>query len=694
MNAHIAGSASGQLFIAEGVLSGLLLVAAISILRAKKNTPQSNVTLQFICLSALFLQCAHVTFDVKLIAFQTQLNLHLIASGIWLLALSRVLAMGSRRPLSRALKILLPLVWILSALVSTNFIAPTSLLLGNAAYTQLLYLAPTGMIVLLSAYALVIRPGRYIANTRPFLWGTMLMLSDELLSSPAANVLHTSSLLEYVSSTLSVIAAALFLKGALRHPPRQTFSLSRKAAFYSATLMVVCLFVLLLVLVDAYARQSSNQWAILLQFSTLALACIGLSFITLSNRLRSNIRVYIEKNFFRHKYDYRSVWLNLIHKLSSASDEDDFFQLGLTAVGSIFDANGGALWLNNGEQFDLAAQWNVNFPTNLDITEETPFIRPFVEEEWIYAVSGSGQKEHDRHLKLLPDWLHQIDDIWVIAPLVIGNKLVGFFLLTHQTHQQTLIWEDIDVIKSAGRQLASYIVRQQSAEELAESKQFDAYNKLTAFIMHDLKNLIAQQALVVENAQKHKENPAFVEDAIRTIDNSVGRMSHLLKRLQRSSHQPTSRSISVKFIVTEAIRKSADRQPIPTLRSDSIDAFVVADQDQIIMILMHLIRNAQDATASDGFIDIDISIEQSTVKIDVEDNGCGMDREFLESRLFKPFESTKSSMGMGIGAYQVREFIEAMGGKIHVSSEVDVGTTVCMQLPIAYGETSAARAQA
>ena len=51
--------------------------------------------------------------------------------------------------------------------------------------------------------------------------------------------------------------------------------------------------------------------------------------------------------------------------------------------------------------------------------------------------------------------------------------------------------------------------------------------------MHDLKNLIAQQGLVVENSAKHKENPAFVEDAIKTIENSVNRMSNLLRKLQR-----------------------------------------------------------------------------------------------------------------------------------------------------------------
>ncbi|MGB5325782.1 MAG: ATP-binding protein, partial [Pseudomonadales bacterium] len=175
-------------------------------------------------------------------------------------------------------------------------------------------------------------------------------------------------------------------------------------------------------------------------------------------------------------------------------------------------------------------------------------------------------------------------------------------------------------------------------------------------------------------------------DAIKTIDNSVERMNHLLKRLQRNTHQTSHRSVSVKSLLLEAIRKCADRQPIPTLRSDTENSFVVADQDQLVMILMHIVRNAQDATANEGFIDINVFNDNKYVTIEVEDNGSGMDEDFLNNRLFKPFESTKSSMGMGIGAYQVREFIQSMGGVIEVSSEVEIGTTVCIKLPIAYAE--------
>ncbi|NNL57048.1 MAG: PEP-CTERM system histidine kinase PrsK, partial [Pseudomonadales bacterium] len=545
---------------------------------------------------------------------------------------------------------------------------------------------PLLLIALMSGYALRINNASFKADCRLFLIGSLLFVSLELLHLfIELTVSSTATTVAYFHGFLSVIIALLYVVGSARHSPPQKFLLSRTVILFGSLALPLLLLIGFLFIASSFISHADFRWGTAAQLVLVGGALVAIYSLSISTQFRDNIRVFVNKNFFRHKYDYRNVWLKLIQTLSSISDDREFFRLGLQAIGEIFDAKGGAMWLRNAsDEFELAPTWNLAIDNQEKITLNEKFIQPFIKEEWIYALALSGKQEHDRHLKHIPDWMRELDHVWIIAPLLVGKRLVGFFLLSKREQNEALIWEDIDVIKSSGKQLASYIVRQQSAEQLAESKQFDTYNKLTAFIMHDLKNLIAQQALVVENAKKHKENPAFVEDAIRTIDNSVDRMSHLLKRLQRNTHQAAHRSVSVKSMLLEAIRKCADRQPIPTLRSEAEDAFVVADQDQLVMILMHIIRNAQDATANDGFVDVNVLLEDAKVLIEVEDNGCGMDEDFLNNRLFKPFESTKSSMGMGIGAYQVREFIQAMDGKIEVTSEVNAGTTVCIQLPIAY----------
>ena len=93
--------------------------------------------------------------------------------------------------------------------------------------------------------------------------------------------------------------------------------------------------------------------------------------------------------------------------------------------------------------------------------------------------------------------------------------------------------------------MAVHLAQYEADRRLAESRQFEAYHRLTAFVMHDLKNLAAQLALIVSNAEKHKRNPEFVDDAISTIANSTERMQRLIEQLQRREVQSLSRRMSL-----------------------------------------------------------------------------------------------------------------------------------------------------
>ena len=259
------------------------------------------------------------------------------------------------------------------------------------------------------------------------------------------------------------------------------------------------------------------------------------------------------------------------------------------------------------------------------------------------------------------------------------KKLIGFMALSQPKHDTSLTWEDLDLLKASGRQVASYLDRHKAAELLAASRQFDAFNKLTAFIMHDLKNLIAQQALVVENAAKHKENPAFVEDAIKTIENSVNRMSNLLRKLQHKGPSEV-RNLDLQKTLIEVVKKCHDIKPTPSLRLETEDIRINADPDYLIMTLSNIIKNGQEATDSHGFVDVTLSKKENDAIIIIEDNGMGMDEDFIRDRLFKPFETTKSGKGMGIGVYQTQEFISSLNGSISVESAPGEGSkfTICI----------------
>jgi putative PEP-CTERM system histidine kinase len=195
--------------------------------------------------------------------------------------------------------------------------------------------------------------------------------------------------------------------------------------------------------------------------------------------------------------------------------------------------------------------------------------------------------------------------------------------------------------------------------------------------MHDLKNLIAQQSLVVKNAARHKDNPVFIDDAISTIDNSVRRMSQLLEQLKRGQQQGGAERVELASLLTSTVGKHADIQPTPQLEVIENGIEVQAEPQGLTMI-----KNAQEATRGDGHVEVRLRRNGKNAEVEVTDDGCGMDPAFVRERLFRPFDSTKGSKGMGIGAYQAREFIRGAGGDLSVESRPGSGTTFRIRLPI------------
>lgn len=462
-------------------------------------------------------------------------------------------------------------------------------------------------------------------------------------------------------------------------------TISRPVAFYTTSMTAAGGFLALMAIGGYYVQLYGGSWGSIVQIVVLFLALLSICIVFISRAVRSRLNVWINKNFFSHKYDYRVEWLRLINYLSRTTDTQDFHLRAITAVASLFKSPKGALWLKKNDHYVPVSTLNLTVPKNSSQeTIDMPFCQALLEHEWVFSPYSPDTKELGALNELLPPWIFEITDLWLVLPLLTERELLGFMVLTRPKHDTSLTWEDLDLLKTVGRQVASYLDRHQVEEVIAESKQFDTFNKLTAFIMHDLKNLISQQALVVENAAKHKDNPAFVEDAIQTIENSVSRMSNLLKKLQQNEPREM-RSLDLNKTLIEAIKKCQELSPTPTLRLEEKDVVVNADPDHLVMICTHLIKNAQEATNSTGFVDVTLRKEGNNAIIVVEDNGEGMDATFIRDRLFKPFVTTKSGKGMGIGVYQAREFINSLGGEITVESQPGVGSTFTISIPATQG---------
>jgi putative PEP-CTERM system histidine kinase len=201
--------------------------------------------------------------------------------------------------------------------------------------------------------------------------------------------------------------------------------------------------------------------------------------------------------------------------------------------------------------------------------------------------------------------------------------------------------------------------------------------------MHDLKNLMSQLSLVVKNAEKHRNNPAFVDDAISTVDNSVKRMNRLLAQLKTGAvSSPEVRPIDIQLVLNNVQSDKKHVKPVPVVEVKQNSLIVCADFHRFVSVVGHVVQNAQDATPADGFVKIIADRDEEFAFIKVIDNGSGMDSLFIKERLFKPFDSTKGLSGMGIGAHDVKQFVEGLGGSVDVTSQVGKGTTFVLKIPL------------
>jgi putative PEP-CTERM system histidine kinase len=224
-------------------------------------------------------------------------------------------------------------------------------------------------------------------------------------------------------------------------------------------------------------------------------------------------------------------------------------------------------------------------------------------------------------------------------------------------------------------------------EVLSDARQFEAFNRLSSYVVHDLKNLVAQLSLVVTNARKHMHNPEFMEDAIATIENATLKMNRLLESLRKGRLEETaSRLVNLKPVLDKVVELRGANDPAPTLDCSDTGLIVAADAARVEAVLEHLVQNAQEATPADGRVTVRASRDDRWALVEVEDTGCGMDEEFVADRLFRPFDTTKGNAGMGIGVYESREFVRSRGGDMVVRSLLGQGTTFRIRFPLKEGE--------
>jgi len=455
-------------------------------------------------------------------------------------------------------------------------------------------------------------------------------------------------------------------------------ALSRGVVFHSTAFLGCGLYLLAVAAAGYYVRYFGGSWGKTLQVGFIFAALLVLAGLFSSGTLRSRLRVFINKNFFSYRYDYRHEWLRFTRLLSSRDPGVSSAQRSIQALANLVESPGGAIWLQSeGNGYAQAARWNM---PALDACEpgHGALAAFLAQTGWVIDL----QSPQPTGAPGLPSWLRQLPAAWLVVPVIAEDELTGFAVLATPRAKIELNWEVRDLLKTAARQVGSFLAQVQASEALLEARKFESFNKMSAFVVHDLKNLVAQLSLMLKNAERHRSNPRFQDDMFATVRHVEERMNKLLAQLATGSRgEENLRPIQLAKLVERVVAaKKAAGADIAVHASDAAVATLGYEQ-RFERVLGHLVQNAIDATRQSGAVRVSVGAEGRSAVIEVADSGCGMSEAFVRERLFRPFQTTKGD-GMGIGAFEAAQYTKDMGGCIEVDSRPGAGTRFRLTFPL------------
>jgi len=522
----------------------------------------------------------------------------------------------------------------------------------------------------------------------------LVMYSDAVLFHGISRPLFESR------APAAMIAAPLIAVAAMRDRRwKVDIHVSREVVFHSLTLVISGVFLMGLALTGEVFRRGGAEWGHVVEVSLLCAGLVTIAVMLTSGSMRSRIRGVLVDNFFTHRYDYRREWMRCIDTLTAPEAFIGLHKRAIRAVAEVVDSPAGVLFVRAPE--DVAFQWagSLNTPA---VTAPIPPGHPLV--------SAFADGDRIAVLEELPDaaaWFEEIPRAWLAVPLNHFGNLIGFVVLTRSRAQFKLDHEVFQLLRVVGREVASRVAEQRSAQILSQTRELREYSQRFAFVLHDIKNVSGQLSMLLANAEVHADNPEFQRDMLATVRASVGKITRLLSRLQADRQERSHALIDpierLKEIVETAVvarpadgpRDDAARTANPDQNGITVVGLtgettqlggVAIDAESFDAVAAHLLNNAIEASPPSTQVRVEVRREALSMVIDITDEGPGMSPEFIRDELFRPFASTKGH-GHGIGVYQARELLREAGGDLLVLSRVGSGTTMRLLLPMVRAAT-------
>jgi putative PEP-CTERM system histidine kinase len=516
-------------------------------------------------------------------------------------------------------------------------------------------------------------------------------LFAEQIYTTSQVVLFSAVNMQIKMVTAAAIIPATILIGASlgRHRLLNTeIYLSRTALYNSITAFVVGIYLLT---VGGFAKAIGyfgGSRALPLETFFVFLASVGLAMLLLSDQLRQQIKQLISRHFYRSRYDYREVWMNFTQRTTSVMDVHELCAVVAKMVSETFGVPAVTIWLLDDDAIESATLGGSTAfsarekPTWTGTEQSAVALVQYLREQQRPVDFTRTAETQAQELRATYPEAFRRARLRYGVPLTAGQRFVGFMTLNDRLTKEAFSLEEFALLKTLADQAAASLLNLGLSRRLLKAKEMEAFQTLSAFFVHDLKNLAAKLSLMVQNLPVHYDNPAFRDDMLRVISSSVVQMNGMCSRLSLMTKKielcPVAVELNTLVATTLAEIKDALNgelfqvlRPVPEL---------LIDPEQCQKVLLNLILNANEAIDERGEIYVQTDWRDGWAILSVSDNGYGMSPEFIERSLFQPFQTTKSQ-GLGIGLFHSKMIVEAHRGRMEVESEEGKGSTFRVLLP-------------
>jgi putative PEP-CTERM system histidine kinase len=504
-----------------------------------------------------------------------------------------------------------------------------------------------------------------------------IMASMVFYYSNALLYLSIDTSLQPVRGTIVIISSLLIMISIFRQAfPKDGIYVSRGIFYRSFTLLVVGAYLLGLGIIGTWMRYFGENFGRYLTIIIVFAGTLALIAALFSETLRRKVKVFIDKNFYRDKYDYRNQWLQFTQRISSTKSFDELLSAVLEGFASAIGSKTRSLWLYNSvSDVFYQAQPRDTSAYSFALKGRSSLISYFKEKVWIFNTEDEDYKILEENKEFF-----EKTHASLVVPFMRNGSVIGFIVLG-KSLSDIYTYEDYDFLKTLARQAASAIMNARLAEELAEAREMEAMGRVSSFVLHDLKNLASTLSMSAENALDNINNPEFQKDMLKNLSSSVDKMRDLIRKL---SDMPKKVELNLQVVDLVPLLKDTAKPFSNGKTKVGVEGpeqlIIRINREEIKKVIINLLLNAVEA-ANGGNVKVKISTDNGMACITVSDNGCGMSEEYIEKYLFKPFHTTKKK-GLGIGLYQCKSVVKAHNGSIKVKSREGAGTDFMVYLPL------------